>query len=224
MKKLISLLLAIVLSLGICVSFTSCTDKEIDDFIGGIEDIVTSTDSITDESPEATDGQEATQKPTATPKVTATKKPTATPKATATEKPTATPKATKTPKITPTPTIKPKIDENGTYDDKDNVAEYIRTYGKLPKNYMTKAEAEALGWTGGALDKVVKGYAIGGDYFGNYEKILPTNTKYNECDIDTIGKSSRGVKRIIFSKDGHIYYTEDHYETFTEYTEDGTWK
>ena len=37
---------------------------------------------------------------------------------------------------------------------------------------------------------------------------------YAECDIDTLGADSRGAKRIVFSNDGLIYYTEDHYETF----------
>ena len=57
---------------------------------------------------------------------------------------------------------------------------------------------------------------IGGDYFGNYEGLLPAQKgrKYYECDIDTLGKSKRGAKRIIYSNDGLIYYTEDHYESF----------
>ena len=109
------------------------------------------------------------------------------------------------------------VDKDGEYDDKDHVALYIHLYGKLPKNYMTKKQAEAKGWTGGALDTVVKGKAIGGTYFGNYEGLLPKKDKrsYYECDIDTIGKKSRGAKRIIYSNDGLVYYTDDHYETFT---------
>ena len=62
-----------------------------------------------------------------------------------------------------------------------------------------------------------KGYYIGGDKFGNREGRLPKKSgrQYYECDIDTDGKSSRGAKRIIYSNDGLIYYTEDHYEHFT---------
>ena len=114
------------------------------------------------------------------------------------------------------PEAAPAIDENGTYDDKESVALYLYTYGKLPSNYITKKEAQDLGWTGGSLEKYAKGKCIGGTYFGNYEGALPTKKgrEYHECDIDTLGKSSRGAKRIVYSNDGLIYYTEDHYETY----------
>lgn len=106
------------------------------------------------------------------------------------------------------------IDEYGIYDSKDEVALYIVTYDKLPSNYITKKEAKKLGWSGGSLDSYAPGKCIGGDYFGNYEGNLPEDTKYHECDIDTLGKKSRGAKRIVYSDDGYVYYTEDHYETF----------
>ncbi|MBR3243670.1 MAG: ribonuclease [Parasporobacterium sp.] len=105
------------------------------------------------------------------------------------------------------------IDENGTYTSKDDVALYLHVYGRLPKNFMTKKEAKKLGWEGGSLERFAKGMCIGGDHFGNYEGILPRGNYY-ECDIDTLGKKSRGAKRIIYSDDGRIYYTDDHYETF----------
>ena len=110
-------------------------------------------------------------------------------------------------------TSKAAIDKNGTYTSKEDVALYIHTYGRLPKNFMTKKEAKKLGWEGGSLEKYAKGMCIGGDYFGNYEGILPDGN-YHECDIDTLGKKSRGAKRIIYSDDGRIYYTDDHYESF----------
>ncbi|MBR6920869.1 MAG: ribonuclease [Clostridia bacterium] len=101
---------------------------------------------------------------------------------------------------------------------KDDVALYIHTYGKLPKNFITKTEAQKLGWSGGGLDGYADGKCIGGDYFGNYEGKLPKKNgrKYTECDIDTLHAKSRGAKRIIFSNDGLIFYTEDHYETFVQ--------
>ena len=107
-------------------------------------------------------------------------------------------------------------DENGTYTSKEDVALYIYTYGKLPSNFITKNEAKALGWSGGSLEEYAPGMCIGGDRFGNYEGILPQadGRTYTECDIDTLGASKRGAKRIVFSNDGLIYYTEDHYETF----------
>ncbi len=109
-----------------------------------------------------------------------------------------------------------QIDENGTYTSKEDVAEYIHTYNRLPDNFITKKEAKQLGWSGGGLEEFAPGKCIGGDYFGNYEELLPVKKgrKYTECDIDTLGKSKRGAKRIIFSNDGLIYYTADHYESF----------
>ena len=108
------------------------------------------------------------------------------------------------------------IDINGSYTAKEDVALYIHTYGTLPSNFMTKDEARALGWEGGGLDEYAEGMCIGGDYFGNYEGLLPEadGREYTECDIDTLGADSRGAKRIVFSNDGLIYYTDDHYESF----------
>ena len=111
----------------------------------------------------------------------------------------------------------PELDEDGVYDSKDDVALYIKTFGHLPSNYITKKEAKEEGWEGGSLEKFCPGKCIGGDYFGNFEGLLPKakGRKYTECDIDTLGARSRGAKRIIFSNDGLIYYTDDHYESFT---------
>ena len=108
------------------------------------------------------------------------------------------------------------IDENGSYTSKDDVALYIHVYGHLPSNFITKQEAEKLGWSGGSLESYAPGKCIGGDRFGNYEGLLPKKTgrSYTECDIDTLGKKSRGAKRIVFSNDGLIYYTDDHYASF----------
>ena len=108
------------------------------------------------------------------------------------------------------------LDEDGTYTGKEDVAAYIHTYGHLPNNFITKKEAEKLGWSGGSLEPYAPGKCIGGSRFGNYEGILPEKKgrTYTECDIDTLGASKRGAKRIVFSNDGLIYYTGDHYETF----------
>ncbi len=108
----------------------------------------------------------------------------------------------------------PAIAEDGVYTTKEDVALYIHTYGKLPSNFMTKKAAKKLGWSGGSLEDYAPGMCIGGDYFGNYEGLLPEDKDYRECDIDTLGKSKRGAKRIIYSDDGYIYYTGDHYESF----------
>lgn len=117
------------------------------------------------------------------------------------------------PTLTPTPA---PIDEDDAYGSKDDVALYLYTYGHLPANYITKAEARALGWEGGSLKAYAPHKCIGGDRFGNYEGLLPSASgrAYTECDIDTLDKFSRGSKRIVFSNDGLIYYTDDHYEGF----------
>lgn len=111
------------------------------------------------------------------------------------------------------------IEEGGWYDSMEEVAVYLATYEALPENYMTKAEAQALGWVSGQknLWKVAYGCSIGGDRFGNYEGILPDarGRKWTECDID-FGGGARNAKRIVFSNDGLIYYTDDHYATFDE--------
>lgn len=107
--------------------------------------------------------------------------------------------------------------ESGSYTTKEDVALYLHLFGHLPGNFITKSQASALGWTGGGLEPYASGKCIGGDYFGNYEGLLPDKDgrKYTECDIGTLGASSRGAKRIVFSNDGLIYYTADHYESFT---------
>ena len=108
------------------------------------------------------------------------------------------------------------LDENGSYTTKEDVAEYLNTYGHLPQNFITKKEAKALGWEGGSLEPYAPGKCIGGDYFGNYEEQLPTDKSYHECDINTLGADKRGAERIIYDDDGNIYYTDDHYQSFTQ--------
>ena len=174
----------------------------------------TTTESTTTETTEATteskaekETGEATSEATTTPTEATSEATTKETKKETTKKPTET---------TPEPT-EAAIDENGTFTSKDDVALYIHTYGHLPSNFVTKTEARNAGWEGGSLVDYFPGCSIGGDVFGNREGILPKKNgrTYYECDIDTMGKKSRGAKRIVFSNDGLIYYTEDHYETFT---------
>lgn len=112
-----------------------------------------------------------------------------------------------------------KVVEDGEYLDRDSVAEYIHVFGKLPKNFLTKDEASDLGWDSkkGNLWVVAPGCAIGGDIFRNYEGQLPKKTGrvYYECDVN-YGGGYRDAERIVFSNDGLIFYTSDHYETFTQ--------
>lgn len=109
-----------------------------------------------------------------------------------------------------------ELPRDGTYTSREDVALYIHLYGRLPSNFITKKEAEGLGWTGGSLEPYAPGMCIGGSRFGNYEGLLPEKDGrfYTECDIDTLGAGKRGAKRIVFSNDGLIYYTQDHYQSF----------
>ena len=111
----------------------------------------------------------------------------------------------------------PALDEYGSYTTKEDVALYIHTYGCLPSNFITKDQAPQAGWSGGSLEPYCPGMCIGGDSFGNREGLLPKaqGRSWTECDVNTLGADSRGAERIVFSNDGLIYYTGDHYESFT---------
>ena len=133
------------------------------------------------------------------------KKNTAAPQATAVvETPTAVPESTATP---------------GPLDEAQRIADYIFEHGELPDNFITKKQAQALGWDSAFnyVSDVAPGKSIGGDYFGNYEQKLPVvkSRKYYEADCFYKG-GKRNAYRIIYSTDGHVWYTEDHYNTFIE--------
>ncbi|GAB6108124.1 ribonuclease domain-containing protein [Fusibacter bizertensis] len=116
-----------------------------------------------------------------------------------------------------TTNIETTIDESSYYYKVNDVALYLHTFGHLPPNYITKDEAKEMGWVSekGNLWDVADGRVIGGDYFGNYEGNLPeaSGRKYYECDVN-YGGGYRDANRIVFSNDGLIYYTDDHYKTF----------
>jgi hypothetical protein len=114
------------------------------------------------------------------------------------------------------------IHEDGHYTSKEELALYLYAYGKLPSNFITKKEAENLGWKkkdgeAGQLHVVAPGMSIGGSSFGNYEGLLPEKKgrKYFECDINYV-KGNRGAERLVYSNDGLIFYTGDHYESFEQ--------
>ena len=96
--------------------------------------------------------------------------------------------------------------------DVEDVALYIHTYHKLPSNYMTKKEATEKGYY---KNPKKNGIMIGGDSFGNYEELLPPNDDYYECDVDYKG-NGRGKNRLIYTTDGTVYHTKNHYKSFTQ--------
>ncbi len=108
------------------------------------------------------------------------------------------------------------VSEDGEYTAPEDVAAYIHEFGHLPSNFITKSEARDLGWDNsrGNLWDVAPGKSIGGDRFGNYEGLLPDDTKYKECDVNYTG-GYRGAERLIFGENGCVYYTNDHYSSFT---------
>ena len=140
--------------------------------------------------------------------------PTATIAAALTDSPTSAPTAT--PVRTEKPTTTPKQTAITAPQD---IADYIFAHGTLPDNFLTKNEARQLGWDSSKnyVSDVAPGYSIGGDKFGNYEGLLPdaSGRKWYEADANyTAGP--RGAERILYSSDGLVYYTNDHYQTFTE--------
>lgn len=199
MKKWLSLLLAVVM----LFSFTACTQEEVDTTLEILDAVVS---ALPDE----------TEDPIAPPAETLpdSQAPPAEEAA-----PSTPPVEQEQPAAEEQPPVEeaPFLPEDGQYDDKDNVALYIHLYGKLPSNFLSKSKARSqYGWEYGPLDKLAPGMAIGGSQFGNNEGLLPDakGRTWTECDIGTVGTDSRGSKRIVFSNDGLIYYTEDHYETF----------
>ena len=111
------------------------------------------------------------------------------------------------------------VEESGTYTSKDEVAAYIHEFGHLPSNYISKTEARKAGWVAnkGNLDEVLPGMSIGGSEFYNDEDLLPDapGRTWTECDINYEG-GYRGAERIVFSNDGLIFYTNDHYKSFEQ--------
>ena len=106
---------------------------------------------------------------------------------------------------------------SGAYDTLEEVSVYLSLYRKLPGNYLTKQQAYEAGWDSrsGNLWEVAPGKSIGGDRFGNYEGSLPEarGRIWNECDIGFTGRYRNG-QRLLYSSDGLLFYTEDHYNTF----------
>ena len=207
MKRWLSLLLALVM----LFSLAACSDEEIDLALD-VLDAVTSTlpdDSQSQDVPGPEQTLPDSQAPPAQSETPAE------PEVSVQPETPAEPEVPSEPE-TPAEPEEPTLDEDGWYSDKDNVALYIHLYGKLPENYITKDECQDLGYSNHQASQAVPDGAIGGDRFGNYEGLLPDapGRTWTECDIDTWGKSSRGAKRIVFSNDGLIYYTDDHYESF----------
>ncbi|OBW42689.1 Ribonuclease precursor [Chryseobacterium sp. MOF25P] len=107
---------------------------------------------------------------------------------------------------------KQSIDE---LTNENTIINYVKQNHQLPNYYITKNEAKKLGWnpSQGNLCEVLPGKAIGGDHFGNREGKLPKDEKYFEADVN-YSCGNRNSDRIIFTKNGEVYLTKDHYKSF----------
>lgn len=115
-----------------------------------------------------------------------------------------------------TPDETAQIDEDGSYTTKDDVALYIHTYGHLPDNFITKKDAQALGWRAGRSSPTHRASALAAAGSATTKVSCPrrTDAPTPNATSTRLGADSRGAKRIVFSNDGLIYYTEDHYKSF----------
>ena len=99
------------------------------------------------------------------------------------------------------------------------VVKYLKEHGELPEYYITKSEAKSLGWvpSKGNLCEVAPGRAIGGDIWTNRQKSLPTKSgrRYFEADLN-YNCGNRNADRVVFSNDGLVFVTHDHYRNFEE--------
>ncbi len=115
-------------------------------------------------------------------------------------------------------------DPDEYYYSLEDVVLYLDAYNTLPDNFISKADARKLGWSGGSVENYLDDAAIGGDRFSNREELLPKESgrTYTECDLNTHGSNSRGAERLVFSNDGLYFYTKDHYESFEQiWVQDG---
>lgn len=216
MKRFVNVLLSVSLSALSAISLSSCKNNN-DILSENLETVTTVSTSAISSSVTKTEPQTANKEISETVSATTTEK-TAVKSETIAPPETASAKTEKT-TVTEAAAEKLSVEKDGSYTTPEDVAEYIHSFGTLPKNFITKSEARALGWDNkkGNLWDVAEGKSIGGDYFGNYEGLLPAKKgrEYTECDVNYNG-GYRGSERIIFSNDGLIYYTNDHYKTFTQ--------
>ena len=113
--------------------------------------------------------------------------------------------------------------EVGTATDKgfDGADAWLLYRNRLPDYYVTKDVAKAYGYRRkkNNLADVLPGHMIGGDVFLDKLGKLPhiLGRTWYEADIDyTYGK--RNLKRVLYSNDGLVFVSEDHYQTFYEIT------
>lgn len=114
-----------------------------------------------------------------------------------------------------------------TTEAANSIVESLRTTGQLPSNYVTKAQAAQQGWQPGkALNNSVPSGQMGGDFFANSTNVLPSaaGRTWFEADVglaSTMSRSNQPGTRLLYSSDGLLYITTDHYKTVSPI---GSWK
>ena len=212
-RKFISLLLSVSAAGLLC----GCTQEEVDLFFDTVSVVDQALNSGMDaESKPESQTEAETEQKTEPPTEQKTEPPTEPETEPVMEPVTEAPTEPPTEAATQPPDSESDIIWGESYTTAEDVAEYIYLYGELPENFITKKEAGKMGWESseGNLWEVAPGMSIGGDYFGNYEGLLPEGN-YRECDINYDG-GYRGAERIIYGDDGSVWYTDDHYESFTQ--------
>lgn len=203
-------ILSLFLILALCIGLAACTAEvhmDVDTEIRLPDNLTTTATQV---ETTTTTIRYKTQGTTAAPTTLATAPPTTSRPIQKTSVTITDPPTTTTTLLTTTKPTLPPIDEDGIFDSKEDVALYIHTYGKLPQNYVTKSQ----------YNKSDRYQCVGGDRFMNREGRLPYGETYYECDIDTYGITSRGAKRLVWTKSGIVYYTGDHYVTFIQLYEE----
>lgn len=118
-----------------------------------------------------------------------------------------------------------RVSLNKEYTSVDQVALYLKTYHELPSNYITKYGKDNAPNHGGDISDRI----MGGDTHWNEGQLaafrVDANTPLKECDIRmetyTLLPSLRGTYRLVYTtntKNVRVFYTEDHYTSFTEIT------
>lgn len=101
----------------------------------------------------------------------------------------------------------------------NGIDRYVALFGCLPSNYVTKEIAEAAGWKRkrGNLADVLPGKLIGGNNYKNRDHRLPEapGRIWREADFDYSG-GFRNDCRLMYSNDGLLFVTYDHYATSYE--------
>ena len=107
---------------------------------------------------------------------------------------------------------------NATKNEKDGADYWLKHFGELPEYYVTKEELIKYGWSDGKKpSKFAPGKMYSKGVYENSDGHLPDapGRIWYEADINYY-EGRRNRHRVLWSNDGLIFVTYDHYETFYE--------